>query len=79
MPIFISLTGVQKASHAIIDALSVYNADQMAKQLKASDYKFLFLFDGFDELKQPINLYDTNQLGSWGADVKIIVTSRNLT
>ena len=51
----------------------------MAKQLKASDYKFLFLFDGFDELKQPINLYDTNQLGSWGADVKIIVTSRNLT
>jgi len=49
----------------------------MVNALRDSDTKFLLLLDGFDELSQPINLYDTNKLEEWDDDIKIIITSRH--
>ena len=49
----------------------------MVNALRDSDTKFLLLLDGFDELTQPINLYDVNKLEEWDDDIKTIITSRH--
>jgi len=50
--------------------------DTMIRTLRDGDVKIVMLLDGFDELRQPVNLYDANDLASWMGDMKIIVTSR---
>ena len=44
--------------------------------MKGSNGKFVFLLDGYDELKLPRNMYESNKLGDWGGTVKVIMTSR---
>ena len=41
-----------------------------------SDSDFLFIFDGYDELKAPKNLYKSNNLALFGKNTKMIITSR---
>ena len=38
--------------------------------------KYLFLLDGYDELKAPKNIYVTNNMARFGKGFKMIVTSR---
>jgi len=44
--------------------------------MKNSKGKFLFLLDGYDELKAPKNMYLTNRLAEWRGTVKVLTTSR---
>lgn len=44
--------------------------------MKGSNGKFVFLLDGYDELKIPRNMYDHNKLGDWKGTVKVIMSSR---
>ena len=44
--------------------------------MKNSDGKFLFLLDGYDELKAPKNMYIQNKLSDWAGTVKVIMSSR---
>ena len=36
---------------------------------------FLFIFDGYDELKAPKNLYKANNLHEFGPNTKMILSS----
>jgi hypothetical protein len=44
--------------------------------MKESDKKFLFLLDGYDELKVPKNMFITNKLNEWKGTAKLLITSR---
>ena len=44
--------------------------------MKNSDKKFLFLLDGYDELKVPKNMLITNKLNEWKGTAKLLITSR---
>ena len=44
--------------------------------MKNSDKKFLFLLDGYDELKVPKNMFITNKLNEWKGTAKLLITSR---
>ena len=75
IPIFISLpTLKQPFNDAITETLKQKGfTDTEIKDLK-SKYSFLFLLDGYDELKQKKNLYDSNQLDQWKGQT--IITCR---
>ena len=45
--------------------------------MKDSDGKFIFLLDGYDELKVPKNMYAINKMSEWQGKVKMIMTSRH--
>jgi len=44
--------------------------------MKNSSGHFLFLLDGYDELKAPKNMYIQNKLVDWKGTVKMIMSSR---
>ena len=75
IPIFISLpTLKQPFNDAITETLKQKGfTDTEIKDLK-NKYSFLFLLDGYDELKQKGNLYDSNQLDQWKGQT--IITCR---
>lgn len=59
------------------DLLQSYQVNrQVYYELKEKKRKFLFLLDGYDELKVPKNMFVTNKLNEWKGVVKLLVTSR---
>ena len=49
---------------------------QAYTKMKNSNKKFLFLLDGYDELKVPKNMFITNKLNEWKGTAKLLITSR---
>ena len=47
-----------------------------SKIKNSEEGNYLFLLDGFDELKVPKNLYVTNRLSEWKCNLKVIITTR---
>ena len=37
--------------------------------------KILILFDGYESIKRPINLFDANNCDEWNDDTKVIISS----
>ena len=48
----------------------------MINTFKENDMKIVMLLDGFDEMRQPVNLFDANDFEDWMGGVKVIITSR---
>jgi Cdc6-like AAA superfamily ATPase len=84
LPIIIKLSEIKELSKCLEETMKrtlkndflVENILEKGKKLDKgqSDYVFLILFDGFDELKKPVNLYDMNELDQY--ECIIIYTSR---
>ena len=44
--------------------------------MKDSLAHYFIMLDGYDELKNPKNMYLTNRLEKWRGQVKLLITSR---
>ena len=49
---------------------------QIMKEMRKY-YSYLFLIDGYDEMKAPKNLYTLNKMKKFGKNTKMIITSRH--
>ena len=77
VPIFIRLAEVINPYNCIEELMRSQLAGRSTyTQMKDSTKKFLFMLDGYDELKSPKNMYITNRLAEWQGTVKVIMTSR---
>ena len=58
--------------------LDYHFSDDAIRSLKDSDHQFIFIFDGYDELAGGgvVNLYQTNRLGDWGSNSKVLISCR---
>jgi len=58
--------------------LDYHFSDDAIRSLKDSDHQFIFIFDGYDELAGGgvVNLYQTNRLGDWGNNSKVLISCR---
>lgn len=75
IPLFISLPALKLPfKEAITEALTERGFNDAEQKDLKSKYSFLFLMDGYDELKQQKNLYEENQLNEWNAQT--IITCR---
>jgi len=78
IPIYISLAECIDPYNCIEELLKSTIANPMTyhSMKNLEDANFLFLLDGFDELKSPKNLWVTNRLSEWKGNVKIVITTR---
>ena len=80
IPIYIRLAEINNVAKCIAETLQSLHSssleliDAMKKERNLRNY--LFIFDGYDELKAPKNIYECNKLQEYGASAKIIITSR---
>ena len=75
IPLFISLpTLKQPFKEAITETLREKGFSEAEQKELQKKYSFLFLLDGYDELKQKNNLYIANQLDQWKG--KTIISCR---
>ena len=79
IPLFINLPALRTPFHeAINEALKTLGfTEAECKELKAK-YRFLFLLDGYDELKSHRNFYVSNRLQEWKGQVIISCRSQYL-
>ena len=78
IPLFISLpTLANPTHHAIEQVLQSYGCspEEIREFKTEKEYSFVFLLDGFDEIRTEKNLYQENQLGAWNA--RVIITCRS--
>ena len=69
----------EMAKSAVMDTLFRSVTAQGQRELKTSQLRFLFIFDGYDEMKGgggQVNLWDANRLGDWAAGSKAIFCAR---
>ena len=77
IPIFVRLSEVKNPGRCIEEMLqNMHYSKRIIQKMKENDSKYLFIFDGYDELKAPKNLYKVNKLEEFGEDTKMIITSR---
>ena len=77
IPIFVRLSEIKDPSKCIQELLQSFQSSRQAyTKLKESNKKFLFLLDGYDELKVPKNMFITNKLNEWKGTAKLLITSR---
>ncbi|KAJ3436155.1 serine/threonine-protein kinase b-raf [Anaeramoeba flamelloides] len=74
IPIYIPLSLMQNPESCIEDTFQKYGISELNCIKLKHKYNFLFIFDGYDELKKNINLIKVNKLKNWNC--KIIITSR---
>ena len=75
IPLWISLPSLKKPIDKAIEE-TLQKAGLTADEIETlrQEHQFLFILDGYDEIRQIKNLYITNRLGRWQA--KIIITCR---
>ncbi len=84
IPVFISLPGLANPARAIEETFKSFikvddekkdgfSTEQIA-ELKSTQ-RFIFVLDGYDEMRRFLNLYEANQLREWNA--KTIITCRS--
>ncbi|MDJ0652410.1 MAG: NACHT domain-containing protein, partial [Simkaniaceae bacterium] len=81
IPIFVHLPEVKNLERCIEEMLqNMHYSKKIIQEMKElgeiGRSKFLFIFDGYDELKVPKNLYKSNKLEEFGVDTKMIITCR---
>jgi hypothetical protein len=76
MPVYINLSGVQKTDNLFETALTTFNGGSFAGPLKKSTMRVVLLIDSYDEMRQPVNLWNKNELSEWEGTIKIIIASR---
>ena len=79
IPIYIRLAEINNVSKCVFETLqSMHQAIELVETLKKekNTRKYLFIFDGYDELKAPKNLYECNKIFEYGKFAKVIITSR---
>ncbi len=75
IPLFISLPALKLPFRgAISESLGERGFSKAEQEELKTKHSFIFLLDGYDELKQKRNLYEGNQLQHWNA--KTIITCR---
>lgn len=75
LPIYIPLGGIQNPKRLLEEIFMQrygFNEDQMVDLRE--NRRFLFILDGYDEMRQAVNLYLENQLQMWQA--KLLITCR---
>lgn len=66
IPIFINLPALKHPFYeAITETLKEKGFTDPEIKILKNKYSFLFLLDGYDQLKQKKNIYETNQLDEW--------------
>ena len=76
MPVYINLSGVQKTHDLFETALTIFNGGNFADSIKKSLMRVVLLIDSYDEMRQPVNLWNQNELSEWEGTIKIIIASR---
>ena len=77
IPIFVRLSDVKNPERCIEELLmNMYFSKRTVQLMHDRQGPFLFIFDGYDELKAPKNLYKSNNLKAFGHRTKMIITSR---
>ena len=77
IPIFVRLSEIKNPERCIEELLqNMYFSKRTIQLMHESSSDFLFIFDGYDELKAPKNLYKSNNLAAFGKHTKMIITSR---
>ncbi|MDJ0652090.1 MAG: NACHT domain-containing protein [Simkaniaceae bacterium] len=81
LPIFVRLSEVKNPGRCIEERLqNLHYSKKIIQEMKELGQEgkstFLFIFDGYDELKAPKNLYNINKLEEFGIATKMIITSR---
>ena len=85
IPILVILSEIKEPERCLYEALQKQGFDDSLIETilqkgrkkgnnQASEYCFLILFDGYDELRKPINLYVLNSLEDYNC--KVIYSSR---
>jgi|GEM_PF-4609338 len=75
IPIFISLPNIRNPDTELLT--EYFHSEGFTDEetaLLQTRYSFIFILDGYDEMKTTPNLYKTNQLGNWQA--KVIISCR---
>jgi hypothetical protein len=75
LPLLISLPRLKKTSRAIAETLEDLGLSAEEIALLKNHQEFVFILDGYDELREWKNLYVTNRLGEWKA--KVLITCRS--
>lgn len=71
------LSEVKNPGQCIEEMLqNMHYSKRIIQQMKENNSSYLFIFDGYDELKAPKNLYKVNKLEEFGENTKMIITSR---
>ena len=84
IPLLVILSEIKETDRCLQEALKRYGFDDMLietildkgkkNERGSSEYFFLVLFDGYDELRKPVNLYEQNRLQDY--ECKVIFSSR---
>ena len=64
LPIFVALARIKDTKNAVVEYLeTVKFSKEDIETVKKNPC--VILFDGLDELREPINIYDANELSKW--------------
>ena len=75
IPLYVHLAMLRDPVHSLIEqALEKYEVTKDEMKSLKKNRSFILILDGYDEINDLQNLYDTNKLNDW--DVKVIITSR---
>jgi len=58
LPIYLSLGNTKKTQALLDSALSAFNGSKFAGKIKNSKLKVVLLVDSYDEMRQPVNLWN---------------------
>ena len=77
IPIYIRLSEIKDVRKCIEETFQKHgHSSNLVQEMKeSSDRRYLFIFDGYDELKSPKNLYEENNMKEFILS-KVIITSR---
>jgi len=76
MPVYINLSGIKNTQNLFSTALTAFNGGSYANGIKKSNLSVVLLIDSYDEMRQPVNLWNQNNFEEWEGTIKIIVASR---
>ena len=76
LPIYLSLGSINKTTALFDSALSAFNGSKFAGSIKRSSLRIVLLVDSYDEMRQPVNLWNQNSFDEWEGTIKVIVACR---
>ena len=76
LPIYVSLGSTKKTQALVDSALSAFNGSKFTGGIKSSTLRVVLLVDSYDEMRQPVNLWNQNNFDEWEGSIKMIVACR---